>query len=300
MNGINLTHQPLNPNRIFGLGVALNVAYIVLEAVAGILIHSTALIADAGHNLSDVLGLLLAWGAVFLAKAPASKNRTYGMKKATIMAAFVNAVILLIAVGAIGIEAIQRFFEPQEVAGTTMMMIAGVGVFINGATALLFVRGKERDINIRGAFIHMIADAGVSLGVVVAGWLINVTGMNWIDPAVSLVIVVVIMFGSAGLLKDSFHLSMDAVPSTVAYDAVKEYLASVPGVRDVHHLHIWALSSTETALTAHVVVRTDSKPRADELLVAMTENLQNRFGIDHPTIQIEGNADCATCKPANL
>lgn len=291
-------HQPAGQSTAFGFGIALNLIYIVVESVFGILIHSTALVADAGHNFGDILGLLLAWGAAYLAKSPPSNSRTYGMRKATIMAAFFNALILLIAVGAIAVEAIKRVIQPEAVGGTPMMLVAGVGVIINGATAILFMKGKERDINIRGAFYHMAADAAVSFGVVIAGLLINLTGFYLIDPLISLVIVVMILAGTIHLLKDSFQLSMDAVPKFIPLEKVKDFLCSVEGVQGVHDLHIWAMSTTEIALTAHLVVAKEYYTNDDQFLSRVSSELNQRFGIDHPTIQIEQGAQGASCSDA--
>ncbi len=269
--------------------------YIVVEAVAGILINSTALLADAGHNLSDVLGLSLAWGAMALAKSPTTNNRTYGFRKSTILAPLLNALILLIAVGAIAVEAVQRILHPEPVPGTTMMIVAGIGVVVNGLTALLFFKGRATDINIKGAFIHMAADTGISLGVVAAGLLINVTGYSTLDPIVSLAIVSVITFGTWGLLKDSFQLSMDAVPRHVPLEEVKEYLGNLDGVQSVHDLHVWAMSSTETALTAHLVMPEDRHANGDTFLNRVCRELHDTFGIDHSTLQIEKGPHSASC-----
>jgi cobalt-zinc-cadmium efflux system protein len=291
----NQLYGPTKHNSAFGIGIALNLIYIVVESVFGILINSTALIADAGHNFSDVLGLLLAWGAAYLAKSPPSSNRTYGMRKATIMAAFLNALILLIAVGAIAVEAVTKIIQPEAVGGTTMMIVAGVGVVINGVTAVLFVKGKEKDLNIQGAFLHMAADAGVSVGVVLAGLFINLTGFYLIDPLISLAIVVIIAIGTARLLKDSFQLSMDAVPKFIPLAKVKDFLCSLEGVREVHDLHIWAMSTTEVALTAHLVMTKEFSAKDDKFLSKVSHELRNRFGIDHPTIQIERGAQGESC-----
>ena len=287
--------EPISLSKAFGFGIALNVAYILVEGVSGILVNSTALLADAGHNLSDVLGLSLAWGAAYLAKSPTTSDRTYGLRKSTILASLLNALILLVAVGAIAVEAIQRLITPGPVGGTTMMIVAGVGVVINGATALLFVKGKERDVNIKGAFLHMASDAGESLGVVVAGLLINLTGFSYLDPIISLVIVTIITVGTWGLLKDSFQLSMDAVPPAVPLDAVKEYLRGLEGVEEVHDLHVWAMSTTETALTAHLVIPEERYPNDDRFLNFVCKELHVRFGIEHSTLQIEKSSQGATC-----
>ena len=282
----------MNYGRAFAIGVGLNALYIIVEAVFGFLAHSSALLADAGHNLSDVLGLLLSWGAFALSRTPASNRRTYGFRKATIMASFLNALLLMAAVGAIVVEAVRNIITPQEVGGMTMMMVAGIGVVINGVTAMLFAKGREKDINLRSAYLHMAADAAVSLGVVAAGLIIAYTGLVWIDPVVSLVIVAVIGAGSWGLLKESFFLSMDAVPSSVAYDAVRDYLVSLDGVKGIHDLHIWAMSSTEIAMTVHVVLPEEQRQTPDTLLATIAETVRERFGIIHATIQTERSACC--------
>ena len=292
------SHSHLNYNKAFIIGITLNVVYILVEVFYGLLINSMALLADAGHNFSDVLGLLLAWGAAHLAKTAANEKRTYGFRKATILAAFFNAILLMIAVGAITIEAIRKLILPEPVQGETMMVVAGVGVVINALTAFLFMKGRNEDLNIKGAFLHMAADAGVSLGVVIAGLLIIYTNWLWIDPAISLVIVLVITIGTWGLLKDSFHLSMDAVPKNIDLKEVGEYLKSIRGVTEVHDLHIWAMSTTEIALTAHLVVPEGTQD--DFFLKEICGQLQKRFGIGHSTIQIEKSAQAANCEYHNV
>jgi len=287
-----------NHNKAFAFGIALNVIYIAVEVIFGLLISSMALIADAGHNLSDVLGLLLAWGATFPAKTLPTRKRTYGLRKSTILAALFNALILLIAVGAISIEAIRRLINPEQVQGTTMMIVAGIGVIINAVTAWLFVKGKEKDINIRGAYLHMAADAGVSVGVVAAGLLITLTGWLWLDPVISLVIVLVITIGTWDLLRDSFLMSVDAVPKGISLKDVEEHLKKIQGVTEIHDLHIWAMSTTETALTVHLVMP-DSKPN-DYFLKEICGDLQRKFGIGHSTIQVEKDAQGANCSIDNV
>ncbi len=294
----NFHHKTENMNRAFGFGIALNVVYIIVEVIFGLLVSSMALIADAGHNLSDVLGLLLAWGATYLAKSLPTKNRTYGLRKSTILAALFNAIILLIAVGAISIEAIRRLINPEPVQGTPMMIIAGIGVFVNAITAYLFMKGKEKDINIRGAYLHMAADAGVSAGVVIAGLLITLTHWLWLDPLISLVIVIVITIGTADLLKDSFLMSVDAVPRGISLKEVENHLKTIPGVKEIHDLHIWAMSTTETALTVHLVMP-DSNP-GDYFLKEICSDLQRKFGIEHSTIQVEKDAQGANCSIDNI
>jgi len=287
-----------NFNSAFIIGIALNVIYIFVEVMYGLLINSMALIADAGHNFSDVLGLLLAWGAAYLAKTAATEKRTYGLRKSTILAAFFNAILLMIAVGAITIEAIRKLITPEPVQGQTMMIVAGIGFIINAITALLFMKGREKDLNIKGAFLHMAADAGVSLGVVVAGLTIVLTGWLWVDPAISLVIVVVITIGTWGLLRESFHLSMDAVPKGIDLNQVGNYLKSIKGVTEVHDLHIWAMSTTETALTAHLVIPNETKD--DFFLKKICGELHSKFGIEHSTIQIEKSAQSSNCEHRNV
>jgi len=283
-----------NYNKAFIIGITLNVIYIFVELVFGLTINSMALIADAGHNFSDVLGLLFAWGAAYLASTSPTHQRTYGLRKSTILAALFNAIILMIAVGAITIEAVRKFITPEPVHGETIMIVAGVGVIINTITALLFIKGRKKDLNIKGAFLHMAADAGVSLGVVVAGLIIISTGWLWIDPAISLVIVVVIIIGTWGLLKESFQLSIDAVPKGIELKQVENFLRSFNGVEDVHDLHIWAMSTTETALTVHLVIPDDNKD--DFFLKKVCSELHDKFGIEHSTIQIEKSAQSSNCE----
>ena len=286
-------HAPADHNAAFAVGVALNVLFVVAEVVFGLLGDSLALLADAGHNLSDVLGLLLAWGAAYLAALPTSERRTYGWRRSSILAALANALLLMAAVGAIAWEAIRRFGDPGPVAGWTVIWVALLGTVINGVTAWLFFAGRKGDLNIRGAFLHMAADAGVSLGVAVAGVVILLTGAWWVDPAVSLLIVVVIVAGTWGLLTDSFNLAMDAVPREIDPSAVREYLRDLPGVSAVHDLHIWAMSTTETALTAHLV---KPDPAGDDaLLTRLREGLHEHHEIGHVTIQWERDAADPAC-----
>ena len=286
-------HAPAEFGRAFLIGIVLNAGFVVVEAVFGFLSGSMALVADAGHNLSDVLALLLAWGASVAARRPASPRYTWGYKSSTILAALANAMLLLVAIGMILVETLGRLAEPQPVGAGTVMLVAGVGIVINGATALLFLRGREHDINIRGAFLHMAADALVSLGVVAAGALILVTGALWIDPAVSLVIVAVIAWGTWGLLKDSVAMGMLAVPKGVNEGAVRAYLAGLPGVNAVHDLHIWPMSTTETALTTHLVM--PGGHPGDAFYKAVAQRLRHDHGITHSTVQVETDlADCDT------
>lgn len=286
-------HRPTNYNRAFALGVVLNVGFVVTEMAFGIMADSLALLADAGHNLSDVLGLLLAWGADALSRRQPTKRHTYGWRSSSILAALLNAVILLVAVGGIAWEAIRRFGGPSPVVGQTVIWVAALGVAINTATALLFMAGRRGDLNIRGAFLHMAADAGVSAGVVVAGFAMLFTGWDWLDPAVSLTIAGVILVSTWGLLRDSVALALDAVPREIDPNAVAEYLRGRPGVAGIHDLHIWGMSTTETALTVHLL-----KPEAsgdDSLLAQTTKELQSRFGIEHVTLQWERSDDPRPC-----
>lgn len=283
-------------NRAFLAGVLLNSAYIVVEVVYGFLADSLALLTDAGHNFSDVLALLLAWGAATLARRKPSLRRTYGFSRATIIASLFSGLMLMGAVGAIAWEAIDRFVEPATPVGMTIVVIAGIGVVINVVTALFFFRGKDSDLNIRGAFLHMAADAAVSLGVVISGLLIWRYGLNWIDPASSLVIAAVIFLSTWGLLRDSLNLAVDAVPPEVDPNAVRDYLLNLPGVVAVHDLHIWALSTTDNALTAHLVM--DQRPADDSFLNQVSSDLDSRFSIHHPTIQIELDGQDADCQQA--
>jgi cobalt-zinc-cadmium efflux system protein len=287
-------HHKQNFNKAFAFGIALNVIYVIVEFIYGLSINSMALIADAGHNLSDVLGLVLAWIASYLAQKVPTKTRTYGLRKSTILAALFNAIILLIAVGAITVEAIRKFIQPEPVAGNVIMIVAGVGVIINTLTALLFISGRKEDLNIKGAFLHMAADAAVSLGVVFAGLTIAATGWFWLDPVISLFIVVVITFGTWGLLKESLLLSMDAVPKNIDIDQVIKYLKSIEGVSEVHDLHIWAMSTTEIALTVHLVIPESNED--DNFIKRICLELHNKFGIEHSTIQIEKNAQSGNCE----
>ncbi len=285
------THAPKNFGRAFAIGIALNLAFVIIEAAYGFAANSMALVADAGHNLSDVLGLAIAWFAAILARRPPSQRYTYGLRSSSILAALFNAVFLLVAAGAIGREATLRLFAPEPVAETTVIVVATIGILINGATAWLFASGRNTDLNIRGAYLHMAADAAVSAGVVLAGIVTLVTGFLWIDPAVSLAVIAVIVGSTWGLLRDSIAMSLNAVPQNIATDRVEAFLAALPGVTGVHDLHIWSMSTTEVALTAHVV-----RPQIagdDDFLSETAHALEHRFGIHHSTIQIErGECDC--------
>ncbi|GLS45867.1 cation diffusion facilitator family transporter [Methylobacterium brachythecii] len=282
-------HAPASFGKAFAIGIALNVGFVAVEATYGVLSNSVALLADAGHNLSDVLGLVVAWVAMVLAKRAPSARYTYGMKGSSILAALFNAVFLLVAVGAIAWEAIQRFGEPAPVAGKTVMIVAAVGILVNGITAWLFASGAKGDINIKGAFLHMAADAAVSAGVVIAGLVILYTGWTWLDPVVSLAIVAVIVWSTWGLLRDSLTLSLAAVPPGIDPDAVRSHLEGLPGVAALHDLHVWAMSTTETCLTAHLVMP-GGRPD-DAFLMTAAKGIKERFGIGHTTLQVETSAD---------
>jgi cobalt-zinc-cadmium efflux system protein len=284
---INHNHHHATPdyNRAFAVGVALNIAFVIIEVVFGLIADSLALLTDAGHNLSDVLGLLLAWGASALATRRPSPRRTYGYSRATILASLGSGLLLLAAVGAIAWEAVGRFMQPAEPAGETIMIVAGVGVVVNSVTALFFISGKDHDLNIRGAYLHMAADAIVSLGVVVSGALIWRYGLNWIDPLISLLIAGVIFLSTWDLMRDSLNLVVDAVPKKVDPDKVRRFLLDLPGVTGMHDLHIWALSTTNTALTAHLIM--PEAPENDEFLINVAARLKEEFKIGHATIQVE-------------
>jgi cobalt-zinc-cadmium efflux system protein len=285
-------HDTAEYNWAFGLGVVLNIVFVVVEVTFGFLSGSLALLADAGHNAGDVVGLLLAWGANLLGQRPPTKRHTYGWRSSSILAALFNALILLVAVGGIVRESVERFGDPVPVASTTVIWVAAVGTAINLGTALLFVRWRKQDLNARGAFLHMAADAGVSAAVVVVGLTIRATGWLWLDPAVSLIIAGVIVWSTWGLLRDAFHLAMSGVPREIDMESVAAYLRDLSGVEDVHDLHVWGLSTTDVALTAHLV---KPDPRDDDLLVErVARELQDRFDIDHVTLQWERRklSDC--------
>lgn len=278
-------HEGLASSWAFGVGIALNGGFVVVEAVYGFLAGSLALLADAGHNAGDVLGLVLAWVASLLVQRRPTERHTYGWRSSSILAALFNSLILMVAVGGIVREAVARFGNPGPLASNTVIWVAAVGTVINLATALLFMRGRHGDLNVRGAFVHMAADAGVSAGVVAAGLAIQSTGWLWLDPVVSLLIAAVIVWGTWQLLRDAFHLAMGGVPSHIDLAEVRAYLNQVPGVEDVHDLHVWGLGTRTTALTAHLV-----KPDPDgddELAERMARHLQEEVGIDHVTLQWE-------------
>ena len=281
-----------NYGKAFAIGVTLNIIYIAIEATYGLIINSLALVADSGHNLSDVLGLLLAWGASYLVQKPRTAKHTYGFKKSSVLAAFLNALFLLVAIGAITWEAIGRFIHPQPVSGLPGMVVAGIGVLVNAATAMLFFSGRRHDLNIKGAFLHMAADAAVSLGVVIVGLALVFTDNYWLDPAVSIVIALVIFGGTWGLLKESLNLALDAVPANIDKKGIENYLNSLPEVHGFHDLHIWAMSTTETALTIHI--RLDNSVFPNSFIEMVSDVFEHKFSIQHTTIQIEspGEEEC--------
>lgn len=279
--------------RAFAVGVGLNVAFVVVEVTFGLLTGSLALLADAGHNISDVLGLVLAWVAHLLAQRKPTERQTYGYRRGTILASLTSAILLTVAMGIIAWEAVGRFNDPPDVAPVTVMAVAGVGFVINLVAAMLFYSGRKSDLNLKGAFLHLAADAAISLGVVAGGLAILLSGQAWIDPALSLGIVVLILWGTWGLLRDSLGLAVDRVPREIDPAQVRDYLCRQKGVVNVHDLHIWAMSTTETALTAHLV-RPD-REQNDEFLHELAENLQTRFSISHSTIQIEQGPDVGVC-----
>ena len=294
-------HHPIpdHVDRAFAIAAGVNLAFVIAEVIAGLMANSVALIADAIHNLGDVASLLLGWGAVWLSRRPPTARRTYGWGRSSILASLTNAVILLIGVGAIGLEAVERLFAPQPVETGMVMAVAALGILVNGGTALLFMRGREGDLNIRAQFLHLGADAAVSLGVVVSAFIIGLTGLAWIDPLTSLIVMAVIVMGTWGLLRESVDLAMDAVPQQVRETEVHDWLVALPGVIEVHDLHIWGLSTTETALTAHLVLMEGQGEHRPHVLAA---ELKNRFGIGHVTLQVERAGDAELCwlRPADV
>ncbi len=286
-------HAPANFGKAFAIGIILNLAYVVGEAFYGVVAHSLALLADAGHNLGDVLGLASAWAASILARRRPSHRYTYGLRRSSILAALSNAIILLVVTGGIAWEGIRRLIDPEPAGGSIIMVVAAVGILINGATALLFMAGRKDDLNIKGAFMHMASDAFVALGVVIAGAVIYFTGWLWVDPAISLVVSAIIVAGTWSLLRDSMKLALDAVPPGINAAKVEAYLRGLPGVSGIHDLHIWGMSTTETALTAHLV-----RPGAgldDGLLHEAAEELKEHHGISHATFQVEDGTGAHAC-----
>jgi cobalt-zinc-cadmium efflux system protein len=293
------SHLPANFGTAFAIGTGLNFGLVIVQVIYGLSANSMALLADAGHNFGDALGLALAWGAHVLARRRPTERYTYGFRSASILSALLNVVILLIATGAIAWEAIRRLIEPGEVAGMTVMVVAFIGILINGASAWLLTSGRKSDLNIRGAFVHLASDAAVSFGVVVAGALILFTGWTWIDPAVSLAISAVIVWGAWGLMRESVQMSMDAVPAAIDPGAVRSFLEGLSGVASIHDLHIWPMSTMENALTAHLVMPAGHP--GDTFLVATCDDLEHRFHIKHATFQIEiGDAGVCVLEPAHV
>lgn len=293
-------HAPADFSRAFVIGILLNLTFVAVEAGYGFAANSMALLADAGHNLSDVLGLAVAWAGALLVKRRPSPRFTYGLKKSSILAALINALLLLVAVGGIGAEAIRRLAEPESANGQTVMIVAAVGILVNGVTAWLFARGSKDDINIRGAYLHMLADAAVSVGVVVAGALMLRTGASWIDPVTSLIVAIIILWGTWGLLVESTSMTLAGTPRGIDPELVARALEKLPGVTGTHHLHVWSLSTTETAMTVHLLV--EEQVDRDVILRQANAYVHQMFGIDHSTIQVERSIegeghDCAGGHP---
>jgi cobalt-zinc-cadmium efflux system protein len=286
---------PGNVGAMLAIAMALNVGLVAIQVFYGVVANSVALLADAGHNFGDALGLVIAWGALVLTRLVPTARYTYGFRSASILAALLNGMILLVVTGAIAWEAIGRFFEPHQVAGTTVMVVATLGILINGLSAWLLMAGQKRDLNIRGAFLHLMADAAVSLGVVVAGGLILLTGWNWLDPTVSVAISAAIVWGTWGVLREAINHSLDAVPAGIDPRKLAEFLSGLSGVESIHDLHVWAMSTTETALTCHLVMPKGHP--GDEFLQKLCDQLHDKFEIAHPTVQIE-LPDTGTCKLA--
>jgi len=296
--GVGHGHAPTNFGRAFAIAAVLNIALVVAQVTYGLLANSVALLADAGHNFGDVLGLLLAWGAHSMAQWLPTRRYTYGFRSASILAAVLNALILMVATGAIAWEAIQRLSTPGEVGGVTVMIVAALGIVINGVSAWLLIAGRKSDLNIRGAFLHLVGDAAVSVGVVIAGAAIYFTNWTWVDPVASLIIAGLIVWGTWGLLRESLKLSLGAVPENIDRSEVESYLRALPGVTELHDLHIWPMSTTETALTAHL-----ARPGVgldDAFLTTACEALSNKFGISHATLQIEAGDEVCNLAPEHV
>ncbi|HVK86792.1 MAG TPA: cation diffusion facilitator family transporter [Kofleriaceae bacterium] len=292
------SHPPINANRAFAIGISLNVAFVLAEVVAGVIADSTALLADAAHSLGDVLGLAMAWGATWLARRQRTARRTYGLKRTTILAGLANAMLILFAIGGVTWEAIRRIGDPAPIDGGIVAVVAAIGVLVNGGAAMMFAAGRERDVNRRGAYLHLMADAAVSAAVVIAGLIVWQTGHTWIDPATSIVVSIVILYGTIDLLREALDLLLDAVPSHIDPVAVEDYLAKVPDVQAVHDLHIWSMSTTQAALTVHLVMPCQAS--SPTLLRELEAEIEHRFGIAHTTIQIEpmtgtDGRRCASC-----
>ncbi|MGI6321068.1 MAG: cation diffusion facilitator family transporter [Bacteroidales bacterium] len=270
-------------NKVFAIGIGLNIAFVIVEVMYGFLANSSALLADAGHNASDVLSLIFAWTAVWLAKLKPKGKYTYGLRKTTILVSILNALLLFGAVAIIGWNAIEKISNPEPVAGSQVMIVAAIGVLINGFTAFLFIKGQKHDLNLKGAYLHMLADAIISLGVVVAGLLITFTGFMWIDPLTSMIIILVIIWSTWGLFIDSINLALDAVPRNIDIEKLQNELLKVEGVEQIHDLHVWAMSTTENAMTVHVISKNDGATIIENIQKIMREN----FAITHTTIQVE-------------
>jgi cobalt-zinc-cadmium efflux system protein len=284
---------PVDTGRAFALAIGLNTIFVAIEFSYGFIANSTALMADAGHNLSDVLGLMLAWGAAVLTRSAPNRHFTYGLRGSSILAALLNALLLMMACGAIGWEAVHRITNPSPVAGLTVLVVAAIGVLVNGASAWLFMAGSKDDLNIRGAYQHMAADAAISLGVAVSGLAIMFTGWTWLDPVVSIVIVLVILLSTWSLLRESLRMVLAAVPSNVDAGKVRQFLQERPGVSETHDLHIWAMSTTETALTAHLVM--PGGYPGDEQIDDIVNRLKHEFAIHHCTLQVEQGTTAHGC-----
>lgn len=279
VQNIQVTH-----GKAFIVGIGLNVAFVIIEIIYGFIANSSALLADAGHNASDVLALVFAWSAAWMATIKPRGKYTYGLRKTTILVSILNALMLFGAIAVIAVNAFAKIKEPEPVAGIQVMIVASIGIFINGFTAMLFYKGQKNDLNIKGAFLHMATDAGVSLGVVIAGLLINITGKQWIDPVTSLLIITIIIWGTWRLLSDSIDLALDAVPKHIDINKVKKFLSTQKGVTGIHDLHIWALSTTQVALTAHLIMPGGA---SDNFIGDLQKELRHEFGINHTTFQIE-------------
>lgn len=289
-------HAPPDFGRAFAIGITLNLVYVAIETAAGLAYDSMALLADAGHNLSDVAGLLIAWGGFKLATRAPTARYTWGLQRSPILAALANALILVAACGGIAFESVHRLMTPLPVSGNMVMLVAGIGIIINVATALLFLRGRKGDVNIRGAYLHMMADAGVSAGVVAGGLLIRLTGWTWVDPVLGLAVAVLVLRATWGLLTESLALALDAVPPGIEPDAVKNWLAGLDGVAAVHDLHIWPQGTTGAILTAHLVMPAGHP--GDETLANIAHALHHRYNIGHATLQVErGDEHCRQALP---
>ena len=280
-------------NLSFCIAVGANLLFTIIEAIYGFMTSSMSLLADAGHNLSDVLGLLLAWGAAYLATRKANSERSYGYKKTTVLAALINSVVLVLAAVFIAFESLEKLFSPVAIAAVPIMLVATIGIFVNAGSALLFMKGSKDDLNLRGAYLHLAYDALISVGVVVAAILIHFTGANWLDPLVGLVIVIVIVMGTWSLLKDSVNLLLDGVPADVDLNSVKRYLLAIDGVSEVHDLHIWGMSTRENGLTAHLVMPENTLWDSEQSYATIGDDLAQRFGIHHVTLQVEKDPNCS-------